>query len=130
MEDRAGRLINHTLFTAELLGISEDVLWRLEAIWAVPEEIMRALDDEDAAALATLCGDVETALASALDADGVARGELGSRLVRSDLVGIDSRGRPYVRAYRMVLSDLRHHLVEFREFLAFAAAHRLWLLVE
>lgn len=131
VEERAGLLINHTLFTAELLGIAtEDVSWRIEAIWAVPEEVMRAFDEEDAAVLAALCEQVEPALGAALEPDGTARGELGSRLLASDLVDLDAHGRPYLLSHRMLFADLRRYLAVFRRFLTFAAEHRLWLLIE
>lgn len=131
VHEEAGLLINHGLLAAEILGIETgEVTWRLDAVWAVPAEVLRAFDDEDAAVMAELFGRVEAALGESLDDEGAPRGELGERLLRSDLVACDRGGRPYFRSHRMLLTDLRHSLAFFRRYLSFAAEHGLWLLIE
>jgi hypothetical protein len=129
--ENAGLLINHSLLVAEILGIdASDLLWRLEAIWAVPAEVLRAFDEEDARVMDRIFERVEDALGEALDEDGAPRGELGARLAASDHLGSDRHGKLYFRSHRLDVRDLRRYLGPFRRFLRFAADQGLWLRVE
>lgn len=129
--ENAGLLINHSLLTAEILGIdASELTWRLEAVWAVPAEVLRAFDEEDALEIAALCGRLEAALGEALDGEGAPRGELGARLAASPHLTIDRAGRLTFKSHHLAASDLRRQLDPFRRFLRFAASERLWLRVE
>ena len=129
--EKAGLLINHSLLTAEILGIDTSELgWRLDAIWAVPAEVLRAFDEEDARVMDELFGRVEAALGEALDGEGAPRGTAGARLAASDYLRLDATGRLLFVSQRLAARDLHQTLGPFRTFLRFAAEHGLWLRVE
>jgi hypothetical protein len=129
--DNAGLLINHSLLAAEILGLDfGELMWRLEAVWAVPAEVLRAFDEEDAQVMDELFGRIEAALGEALDEEGAPRGEGGSLLAASPRLGRDREGRLYFHSHRLEARDLQQALGPFRRFLRFAAEHGLWLRVE
>jgi hypothetical protein len=127
----AGVLLNHGLLAAELLGLDTfDAQRAVDIADGMPEPVMQAYDDEDAATLAALFADTIDALAEAVDTAGVPRGPLGDRLAASPLMTRDGAGGLIFRSRRLPVADLRRELPILHRMLAFAAENGLWLRIE
>lgn len=128
---KAGLLINHGVLAAEILGLdTSELQWRLDAVTGLPEPVIQAYDEEDAAEMVRLFAAVTEALLEALDDEGAPRGEKGEQLAASPHLARDEEGRLYFKSHRLHAIDLRRALPLFSRFLKFAADHGLWLRIE
>lgn len=127
----AGLLLNHGLLAAELLGLdtrpAQEVV---DIVGGMPESVLAAYDDEDAAVLAALFSKLVDGLDQAVDASGFPRGELGERLAASPLMTRDGMGALLFVSHRLPIADLSDQLPTLQRLLAFAAAQGLWLRID
>lgn len=127
----AGLLLNHGLLAAELLGLdTREAQEAVDIVGGMPESVLAAYDDEDAAVLAELFAKLIDTLNQAVDASGFPRGPLGERLASSPLITCEGTGELLFVSHRLPVADLRNELPTLQRMLAFAAKQGLWLRIE
>jgi hypothetical protein len=127
----AGLLLNHGLLAADLLGLdTREAQEVVDSVGGMPESVLAAYDDEDAAALAALFEKLIAALDQAVDASGFPHGPLGERLAGSPLMTRASAGALLFVSHKLPVADLRSELPILQRMLAFAAKEGLWLRIE